>query len=87
MFVLIKRYIDKMSMDDLNNFALKNNVSLSQEELSFTYSYVKKNYETILRNYTLFDFDKYKEYYSEENYIKIKKLIKEYMIKYGKYLK
>ena len=87
MFILIERYIDNMSIYDLKNMALSKNIDLSQEELEFSFTFIKKNWKTVMSNYSLFDFDKYKSNYSEENFIKIKNLIKEYTLKYGSYLK
>ena len=87
MFVLIERYINNMSIYDLNNFAISKGINLSPEELNFSYNFVKKNWKNVLSNYNLFDFDKYKAYFSEENFGKIKMLIKEYTIKYSSYLK
>ena len=87
MFVLIERYINNMSIHDLNNLAISKGIDLSKDELEFSYNYIKKNWKNVLSNYSLFDFDKYKDKYSDENFIKIKKLIKEYTLKYGSYLK
>ncbi len=87
MFVLIERYINNMSIHDLNNLAISKGIGLSKDELEFSYNYIKKNWKNVLSNYSLFDFDKYKEKYSDENFIKIKKLIKEYTLKYESYLK
>ena len=87
MFILIERYINKMSIDDLNNLALSKNISLSDDELKFSFSFIKKNWKTVLGNFSLFDFDKYKDNFSIENFNKIKLLIKEYTLKYGSYLK
>ncbi len=87
MFVLIERYINNMSIHDLNNLAISKGIGLSKDELEFSYNYIKKNWKNVLSNYSLFDFDKYKEKFSDENFIKIKKLIKEYTLKYGSYLK
>ena len=87
MFVLIERYINNMSIHDLNNLAISKGIGLSKDELDFSYNYIKKNWKNVLSNYSLFDFDKYKEKYSDENFFKIKKLIKEYTLKYGSYLK
>lgn len=87
MFVLIERYINNMSIHDLNNLAISKGIGLSKDELEFSYNYIKKNWKNVLSNYSLFDFDKYKDKYSDENFIKIKKLIKEYTLKYGSYLK
>lgn len=87
MFILIERYINKLSISDLNNLAFSKDIILSEDELNFSFSFIKKNWKTVLGNFSLFDFDKYKDNFSEENFIKIKALIKEYTIKYGSYLK
>ena len=87
MYILIKRYIDNMDMFDLKNLALNKNIDLSDEELSFSYHFIKNNWQKVLENHGLFDIDKYKNNFSEENFIKIKKLMREYIIKYSNYLK
>ena len=69
--------------EDVKNFALKNQVDLNEEELSFTYEFVKKNWELILRNPNLLNLERYKDHFSEENYQKIQKLIQFYYQKYG----
>jgi predicted nucleotidyltransferase len=75
-----------MSIHDLNNLAISNGIGLNQEELEFSYSFIKKNWMSILSNKGLFDIDKYKSKYSEENFNKIKILYKELLLKYGMYL-
>lgn len=87
MFVLIERYINNMSIHDFNNLAISKGIGLSDKELNFSYEFIKKNWKNVLSNYSLFDFDKYKDKFSEENFLKIKILIKEYTLKYGSYLK
>ncbi len=86
MFILIERYINNLTIHDLNNLAISKGIGLSNDELEFSYQFIKKNWKTILSNHGVFDIDKYKNNYSEENFIKIKKLIKEYTIKYSNYL-
>ena len=86
MFNIIERYMNKLSMEDVNNFAIKNNVLLNNEELNFTYQFIKKNWQQILANPSVLNLDRYKDHYSEENLTKIKKLFKEYSIKYKNYL-
>ncbi len=86
MFNLIERYLNNLTIQDLNNLAITKEIYLSDKELSFSYDFIKKNWKTILSNHGVFDIDKYKNNYSEENFIKIKKLIKEYSIKYNNYL-
>jgi len=86
MFILIERYLDNLTIHDLNNLAITKEIYFSEKELNFSYDFIKKNWKTILSNHGVFDIDKYKDNYSEENFIKIKKLIKEYTIKYSNYL-
>ncbi len=86
MFVLIERYINNLTIHDFNNLAITKGIALSPEELDFSYTFVKKNWQTILSNHGIFDIDKYKDKFSEENFTKIKQLIKEYTIKYSNYL-
>ncbi len=83
MYNLIKRYMSNLTKEQLNNFAIKNNVSLNEQELDFTFVFIKKNWELIFRNPNLLDLNRYKEQYTEENFEKIKKLIAFYYQKYG----
>ena len=74
MFNLIEKYIMKLTKDDINNFALKKNITLSEDELDFTYSFIKKNYQEMLKNPHLFDIDRYQNKYHGDNFNKIKKV-------------
>lgn len=87
MFILIKRYIDNMSIHDLNNLAISKGIGLNDEELEFSYNFIKKNWQNILSNKGLFDIDKYKDRFSDDNFRKIKDLYKEMLFKYSSYLK
>ncbi len=87
MFILIERYINNMSIHDLNNLAISKGIGLSKEELEFSYDFVRKNWKNILSNKGLFDIDKYQDKFSESNFIMIKNLYKECLTKYGSYLK
>ena len=78
--------MNNLTINDVKQFAIKNDVFLSDEELNFTYNFVKKNWETILSNPNLLNLERYKDKFSEENFNKIQKLIKIYYQKYGSYL-
>lgn len=78
--------MSKLTKEDVNNFAIKNNVNLSEEELDFTYDFVLKNWRTILSNHGMFDISKYKEKFSLENFNKIQVLLRQYTLKYRDYL-
>ena len=86
MFNIIERYMNKLTKDDINNFALKNNIFLTEEELDFTYVFVKKNWQTVIANPNALNLERDQDKFSEENFIKIKKLFKEYSTRYKNYL-
>lgn len=83
---IIERYIMRMTKEDINNFAINKDINLSEEELEFTYNYLKKNYKDILSNPRLFDLNRYQNMYSKENFSKITKVYQEYFNKYSYYL-
>lgn len=83
---IIERYISRMTKDDINKFALNKNINLSEDELNFTYNFIKKNYHNILENPKLFDINRYRHYYTNENFSKIAKVYQEYFNTYSNYL-
>ncbi len=78
--------MERLTKEEVNNFALKNKVTLSDSELAFTYAFVKKNWKVLLANPNSFHFERYKDKFSEENFGKINRLIKEYLSKYQGFL-
>ena len=83
---MIKLYIERLTSDDINNFAMKNDVYLNEKELIFTYNFVKKNAMDLIKNPDMLDLEEYRNYYSSENFLKIEKLLKEYLTKFKNYL-
>lgn len=86
MYNIIERYIKKMTKDDINNFAISKNINLSENELNFTYDFVKKNYQNFFANPKLFDINRYRSNYSADNFPKIRKVWDEYYHKFSNYL-
>ena len=86
MYSLIERYMNKITKEDVNSFALKKNIFLSEDELTFTYDFIKKNWDKILSNPNVLNLNRYKDKYSEENFIKISGLFKEYYSKYRMFI-
>ncbi len=86
MFNIIERFINNMTKDDVNNFAISKNIHLSESELEYTYNFIKKNYKSMLQNPKLFNIERYRNNYSEENFTKISKVYQEYFQKYANYL-
>ena len=78
--------MNKLTVDDVNNFALSKNCSLSEEELNFTFIFIKKNWRDIISNPNVFDINRYKNNYTQENFSKITKVYQEYYQKYANYL-
>ena len=85
MFQLIKNYVSTMKKEDLQKFATKNEIYLSDSELDFLYRFIKKNYEALYANPNI-DLSRYKSHFSEENYTKIIHLVAVYKNKYASYL-
>ena len=83
MYNLVKRYVSNLTKEQINDFALKNDVTLSESELDFVYVFVKKNWEMIFQNPNLLQLERYKKQFSEENFVKIQKLFAMYYQKYG----
>lgn len=83
---LIEKYIDNLSIGDVNLFLNKNNINLNRQELEFTYNYIKKNWNQILSDPNSFNFENYKNVYTSINYNKLSNLINEYRAKYSRYL-
>lgn len=83
---IINNFMNKLKLEDISNFATNKGINLSENELIFTYEFIKKNWESILGNPKLFNIDRYKSNYTQDNFIKIKKIYKEYLQKYSNYL-
>lgn len=86
MYNLIEKYIKNMTISDVKNFALKKGANLSENELNFTFNFIKTNYQNILKNPSLLDLERYKNKYTKENYEKLVKVFNEYSQKYSRYL-
>ncbi len=83
---MIKRFMNNITIDDVNNFAISKDVYLEENELIFTYEFIKKNWESILDNPQLFNIDRYKNNFKEDTFSKVKKLYNEYFQQYSRYL-
>ena len=86
MYNIIERYMNILKKEDVNNFAIKKNVFLSESELNFTYEFLKKNWQDILKNPNVFDINRYKNQFSEENFYKVKKIFDEYYQKFKSFI-
>ena len=79
---LIKNYINKLSINDVNKMAINHDINLNNQELNFVYNQIKDNYDVLLYGNPDFIFNELKNNVSNENYLKIKDLFNEYKQKY-----
>jgi len=75
---IIEPYINNISKEDINNFAIKNNINLNKNELEFIYNFIKTKYKDVLNNPTNFSLVKYKNNYFFKNFIKINAIVNRY---------
>lgn len=78
MLNIIEPYINNITKNDINSFALKNNINLTNNELEFIYNFIKTRYKEVLNNPNNFSLTKYKNNFSNENFVKINGLINHY---------
>ncbi len=65
---LIKTYIEKIEKKDILEFAKKENIILSDNELNLIYNAIKKDTDTILSSEFSSYILQFKDYFSEELY-------------------
>ena len=78
MLNLIEPYINNLTKDQINIFALNNNINLNKNELDFIYNFIRTRYKDVLSNPNSFSLVKYKNNFSNENFIKINGLVNKY---------
>lgn len=83
MMMFAEMYINNMTMEQLNAMALDNGIKLNNNELEFSYNFIKSNWKEVLANQDSFDLSKYKDKFSDENYKKIEELINVLKAQYG----
>ena len=82
---LIKNYIDKLSIVNLKEFGLKNNINLNDSELNYLLNLVKNNFEDILKDDTRY-LEDLKNNINSSEFTKVKDLYLYYKNKYMGYL-
>lgn len=83
---LIKRYVDKITINDVYNFALKENIKLNDDEANIIYSYIKNDWKKIVFDDYKPILEKAKPKLNNETYLKIEELIIKFKNKYKYYL-
>ena len=76
--VLIEKYINKLTIKDIKEYAKKQNILLTNNEDEIIYDFIKKNYKDLINNEYNEDFlRELKCKLSFDTYEKIKNLYKE----------
>ena len=81
---IIKKYIEKITINDIETFSKKNNIYLSKKEISYIYEIINndKYLELLLNNKEDLVFNNYKDKFTKENINKIKELFHKYKNKF-----
>ena len=71
---LISEYVNRMTLEDVNNFALKNGINLKDNEIKLIYDYIKNNWHTIVFGNPRGILDDLKEKLDSTSYQKVESL-------------
>ncbi len=84
LYNLVESTINKLSLNDIFNFASKSNINLSNEEAQFILNFLKSNWYILLKKQDISVLDKYKDNFSSDNFTKIRDNLLMYKNKYGR---
>ncbi len=79
---IIKNYINNLTHNDIDKFAIKNNILLNKKERDYIYNIIKNNYTDLLYGNENIIFKNLKNNINNQNYQKIVKLFFIYKEKY-----
>ncbi len=82
---LIGNYVEKLSIDKLKEFGIKNDIHVSDTELEFIFKMIKNDWKDILNDEAPY-LDKLKDNVNPIDYEKIKNLVIYYKKRYKGYL-
>ena len=83
---IIEKNINKLTINDIKDFLIKENIYLNENELNIIYYYIKANWKTLLYGDSSKIFNDLKSKMSNENYNKLVNLFNFYKEKYKNYL-
>lgn len=83
---LIKQYIDKLNINQVNDFLIKNEIYLTNEELNYVFYEIKTDYPLLFQKNYETALTKLKANLSTTNYQKIYQLYLYYRKRYENYL-
>lgn len=77
-YLIIKKYINKLTKQDIINYAHKENISLSNQEIDIIYKYIKTRYNDFFYNDANLLLQEIKPQVSKNTYNKIIELYNQY---------
>lgn len=83
---LLKNYISKLTINDIDSFSHKQGINLNKEELKLIEKHIKQNWKTIIYGNPQPILDDIKNNTTELKYKKIENLYIEFKNKYKNYL-
>lgn len=83
---LIKNYISKLTLTDIDEFAKKNGIELNEDELRLVEQHIRKDWHTIIYGNPRPILDNLKSKLNNLQYKKIENLYIEFKDKYENYL-
>ena len=83
---LISSYVDKLTLDEIKDFAYTNGIYLTDDETKLIYKYIKSDWHTICYGNPRPILDRIKETLDIHTYNKIENLYIEFKNKYSCYL-
>ena len=83
---LIKNYVSKLTLSEIDSFSKKQGLSLSSNELELIYDYIKNDWHTIVYGNPRPILDSLKSTLDDFSYNKIEKLYIEFKDRYRNYL-
>ena len=83
---IIKNYISKITIEDINKFSKKHNIELSKEELKLVEQHIKNDWKKIIYGDPKPILENLKQKLNQEKYQKIENLYIEFKNKYKNYL-
>lgn len=82
---LISEYVNRLTINDISSFALKNGINLKNDELQLIYKYVKNDWHTIVFGNPRNILDDLKNKLDHNSYSKIENLYISFKNRYGKF--
>ena len=83
---IIKNYIDSLSINDINKFAINHNIILNQKEQNYLYHIIKNHWHTIIFGNPHNVLNDLRKNFNSQKYQQIYQLYQTYKNKYSHYL-